>query len=206
MDDDTRGIGVHRGGEGARLPSRQRARVVDRARRGSGGAHLGDGSAPGARDVGVGRGGVLRRVLGGEAAAPRGGLGAYLRPVQEDPAAGLADRAGGARRGKRLVGRGPVHGPARLEEAAGLSAGEALERGAGVPRRPGRGTVRHARRVADHPRAHGPAPGGVELHPRAGIPRHHHPEVLRRPGVSAPTPTRKSSPRSPRAAAPRRSP
>ena len=60
---------------------------------------------------------------------------------------------------------------------------QALGRGARVRRRPGRRALRHARRVGHHPQPHGPAAGGVEVHPREGLPRHHHSEVLRRPGL-----------------------
>ena len=106
--------------------------------------------------------------------------GPDLRPLQEDPAADLADRAGSARRRQHLVGRGPLHRQARLEEDARLSRGEALGRRAGVHRRPRRRALRHARRVGHHAQPHGPSAGSVEVHPREGLPRHHHPEVVRR--------------------------
>jgi acyl-CoA dehydrogenase len=46
-----------------------------------------------------------------------------------------------------------------------------------------RGALRDAARVGHHPQPHGPPAGRVEVHPREGLPRHHHPEVVRRPRI-----------------------
>ncbi len=67
-----------------------------------------------------------------------------------------------------------------LEEAPRLPAGEAHGRGAGFRRRPGGRALRDAGRVGHHPQPHGHAARGVEVHPRQGLPRHHHPQVVRR--------------------------
>ncbi len=102
----------------------------------------------------------------------------------------VADREGSDRRRHGVVGRRSFLGPAQLGQAA-RDAGAAPEcRGAGVPRRPGRGAVRDVRRLGDHPRALRPAAARVAVHQGQGLPRHDHPEKARRDGIQRARPLR----------------
>ena len=78
-------------------------------------------------------------------------------------------------------------------------------RGAGVPRRPGRGAVRDVRRLGDHARAPGPAAARVAVHQGQGLPRDDHPEAVRRPRLLRARRIPRWCRSSPRARAPRRS-
>ena len=85
-------------------------------------------------------------------------------------------RARGARSGRRLVGRRPLHRQSRLVETAGERAGDADRGRTGLPQRPGRRALRHARRVEDQLGMARSAAGGVGLHQAPQILRHDHSE------------------------------
>jgi hypothetical protein len=116
------------------------------------------------------------------AAAPRRPHRPGLRHLQENAARHVADRARSAGSRHRLVGRRTVLRQAGLAEAAGLPATEAHGRGSPS-------STRNARRCApcpttgtrpDPPR---PAARSLGLHQGQGLPRHDHPQALRRAGV-----------------------
>ena len=115
------------------------------------------------------------------AAAPRGHLESHPRHLPPHPAGHVADREGSDRRRHGVVGRGSLLRQARLGQAARHARAAPLGRGAGVPRRPGRGAVRDAERLGNHARAPGPARARVAVHQGQGLPRHDHPEAVRRP-------------------------
>ncbi len=105
------------------------------------------------------------------------------RRVPPDPAGHVADREGSDRRRHGVVGRRPFLRQARLGQAARRSPAAPFGRRAGLSRRPGRGAVRDVRRLGDHARAPGPAAARVAVHQGPGLPRHDHPEELRRHGL-----------------------
>ena len=80
---------------------------------------------------------------------------------------------------------------ARLGQAARHARAAPHRRGAGLPRRPGRGAVRDDQRLGDHARAPGPAAAGLAVHQGQGLPRHDHPEGVRRPRASPRSRTRR---------------
>ena len=97
---------------------------------------------------------------------------------------------GSDRRRHGVVGRRPLLRQARLGQAPQDARAAPLARRAGVPRRPGRGALRHVRRVGDLARAPGPAAARVAVHQGQGLPRHDHPEAVRGPRLLARSRTR----------------
>ena len=104
------------------------------------------------------------------------------------------------------MGRRPVRRQSRLGEAPGRAAGDALRRGAGVPRWAGRGALPHARRLAHHLGAARPAARGLGLSQDAQVLRHDHSEVPMAGSAFPPMPIRRSFASSRRARSPARSP
>ena len=83
-------------------------------------------------------------------------------------------RARSARGRRRLVGRRPLHRQSRLVEIARLCARCAHGRGKGLPARPGRRAMRHARRLEDQLGMARPAAGGLGLYQAPQILWHDH--------------------------------
>ena len=104
------------------------------------------------------------------------------RRVPQDPAADVADRARGDRGRHRLVGRRALLRQARLAASCStMPRADADRRGAALPRPRGRGAVRDGHRLGDDQRPPRPAAARLAVHQGQGLPRHEHPEGVRRP-------------------------
>ena len=110
--------------------------------------------------------------------SPRLDIQADLRLGAPRAAHAVGHRARGDRSRRRVVGRRPVRRQSRLGEAARGAAGDIVGRGTGVPRRSGRRTLPHARRLADHLRPVRPAARGLGPAQARKILRHDHSEAI----------------------------
>ena len=128
---------------------------------------------------------VLFALLNVEVDSPRQRHAPPVRHLPPHAAEHVEDRAGSARSRQRLVGRRALHGHAGLAPAQEPAAAEADGRGASVPRRPDRGALPAARRLADHARARRLAAERLAVPQGEQVLRDDHPEGVRRVAVLA---------------------
>jgi len=153
----------------ARVPRRVGRRCLRDARSG----HDGD-------DPAVDRAGPSRARADAQTAAPRVAQRAGARPVPQDPARHVADRARRDRSGHGLVGRLAVLRAPALGHAARLWPGHAVRRGTGIPGQRMRATLRSRERLGNDGHLAGPVAASVAIRQGQRLSRDDHSEAVRR--------------------------
>ncbi|NKB14996.1 hypothetical protein GO303_04368 [Ralstonia solanacearum] len=129
------------------------------------------------------RAGAARPAAHAQAAAPRAGHAAGTGDVPRDPAGDVANRARRHRSRHGVVGCRTVLRPPRLETAARGPGATADAGGASLPRRRDREAVRPRQRLGEHAGLAGPVARSVGLCQAGRLPRHDHPQGIRRQRV-----------------------